>query len=91
MSGTHSTLGGTQSPPLQDPEPLGVSNMRGDKPQGVPDAKQRERELYQTVSIVLMEMTIYLSEYFSGTQSDSHVATEVQPHLPTSSVRMNQP
>ncbi|KAF7792324.1 hypothetical protein EIP86_003360 [Pleurotus ostreatoroseus] len=66
MSGTHSTLGGTQSPPLQDPEPLGVSNMRGDKPQGVPDAKQRE-------------------QYFSGTQSDSNVATEVQPHLPTSS------
>ncbi len=46
MSGAGSTFG-TQSPPLQDAEPLGVSNIKGDKAPGIPDAKQRERELYQ--------------------------------------------
>ncbi|KAJ3525267.1 hypothetical protein NM688_g8428 [Phlebia brevispora] len=41
MSGAGSTFG-THSPPLSDPEPLGVCNIRGDKAPGVPDSKQRE-------------------------------------------------
>ncbi|KAH9941728.1 uncharacterized protein BXZ73DRAFT_98123 [Epithele typhae] len=37
---------GTQSPPLESTpggeQPLGVSSIRGDKPQGVPDREQRK-------------------------------------------------
>ena len=67
MSGIRNTLGGTQSPPLQDSEPLGVSNMQGDKPQGVPDAKQRERELYhQTVTLKLVKITLLSTRILLG-------------------------
>ena len=39
---------GTQSPPLEatgDEQPMGVSSIRGDKPQAVPDKQQRQGTL----------------------------------------------
>ncbi|KAI0747338.1 hypothetical protein BC629DRAFT_1599390 [Irpex lacteus] len=46
MSSAGNTLG-TQSPPLDatagQNAPMGVSNIQGDKPDAVPDSKQREQ------------------------------------------------
>ncbi|KAI0716738.1 hypothetical protein C8Q76DRAFT_794999 [Earliella scabrosa] len=44
MSSASNTFG-TQSPPLEatgSEQPMGVSSIRGDKPQAVPDSQQRK-------------------------------------------------
>lgn len=46
MSSANNTFG-TASPPLEatgGQQPMGVSSIRGDKPQGVPDKQQRKGE-----------------------------------------------
>ncbi|KAI0690891.1 hypothetical protein BC835DRAFT_1362542 [Cytidiella melzeri] len=46
-----SSVGGTQSPSLDSSgqnEPMGVSNIQGDKPKAVPDSKQREQYFQQS-------------------------------------------
>ncbi|KAH9039200.1 hypothetical protein EDB84DRAFT_1478054, partial [Lactarius hengduanensis] len=37
------TAGGTQSPPLEDHEPMGVSSIRGGNAGGIPDRLQRSQ------------------------------------------------
>ncbi len=48
---------------------MGVSNIQGDKPDAVPDSKQRERKCFGVVTYMISLFLHLSTEYFDGSQS----------------------